>query len=379
MTRLCIPPELCDYTIDYLHDDPSSLKQCSLTCKSWLPAARYHLFGRVEIHSQYSCDAFYRVLSGAPEIGAIIHQLDISSSILGELMGAKAKARGISPLVMIPPLLLSLLPNVKVLTISALTMKAALHNQWSGGITSVTQLTLHGCFFDSMGQFIDLYHSFPCLETLSLTDTRWKSSKYLHSRDRPVGTTHLRSLSLGKGLAIACLVDWFVEQYACSNLTFLSAYCSSQEDVTALAALITQAAHLEHCEFQWYGFAHDNVIRLPDAFSLVDCTSLKKLYIRCPVMYDQSLPWVTSLLSRAPTQLLERIDLEVRLLGSADAIDWAGITRILSPTMFKSLLSLKLGVILWSSIGTTPRDVESMIRGYLAPLERHGILKMTVL
>lgn len=257
MSASSLPPELCDYTIDHLYDDAPSLKQCSLTCKSWLPAARFHLFGQAEIHSQNTCDAFYRLLSRTPEIGGLIRQLHISSPVWGPVLCAKVKAEGQQPLIMTPPLFFPF-PNVRILSISALTVNMTLHNRWTEGLASVTQLTLHTCFFDNLGQFIDLYHSFPSLETLTLADTRWKSDKPIPSREHPAKAIQLRSLSLGKGLNIPCLVDWLVEQHACSTLTSLSVCCSSHEDVTALSALISQAVHLEYCEFHWFGFAPDS-------------------------------------------------------------------------------------------------------------------------
>ncbi|RDX44471.1 hypothetical protein OH76DRAFT_1359600 [Lentinus brumalis] len=39
-----LPAELWDMAIDFLHDDKSSLKSCSLVCHSWLSSTRYHLF-----------------------------------------------------------------------------------------------------------------------------------------------------------------------------------------------------------------------------------------------------------------------------------------------------------------------------------------------
>ena len=43
-----LPQELIDNIIDHLHDDPLTLKSCSLVCKSWMPSATYHLFQEVK-------------------------------------------------------------------------------------------------------------------------------------------------------------------------------------------------------------------------------------------------------------------------------------------------------------------------------------------
>ncbi|KAK0431289.1 hypothetical protein EV421DRAFT_1854452 [Armillaria borealis] len=38
------PPELFDRFIDFLHHDNEALKACSLVCRAWIPATRFHLF-----------------------------------------------------------------------------------------------------------------------------------------------------------------------------------------------------------------------------------------------------------------------------------------------------------------------------------------------
>jgi CNH domain len=40
----CIPQELFERFIEFLHGDNISLSRCSTVCRAWLPASRYHLF-----------------------------------------------------------------------------------------------------------------------------------------------------------------------------------------------------------------------------------------------------------------------------------------------------------------------------------------------
>jgi len=44
-------PEILDYVIDHLHDEPKSLKECCLVSKSWVPRTRKHLFADVKFRS----------------------------------------------------------------------------------------------------------------------------------------------------------------------------------------------------------------------------------------------------------------------------------------------------------------------------------------
>ena len=42
-----LPPEILDYIIDHLHDEPEALKMCCPS-KSWVPRAQEHLFYEIE-------------------------------------------------------------------------------------------------------------------------------------------------------------------------------------------------------------------------------------------------------------------------------------------------------------------------------------------
>lgn len=72
-----IPGELIDMVIDHLHDDRRSLAACSLVSKALLDAARYHLFYRINIDSDYSTlgfhDFFNFLLQGPPVARLIQH------------------------------------------------------------------------------------------------------------------------------------------------------------------------------------------------------------------------------------------------------------------------------------------------------------------
>ena len=46
-----LPPEIYDLIVDDLHDEPTTLKKCSVVSKSWVSRARKHLFVHVEFHA----------------------------------------------------------------------------------------------------------------------------------------------------------------------------------------------------------------------------------------------------------------------------------------------------------------------------------------
>jgi hypothetical protein len=49
-----LPPELLDVVIDHLHSHKPTLSACSLVCSQFLPATRYHLFGRFSVNHSSS-------------------------------------------------------------------------------------------------------------------------------------------------------------------------------------------------------------------------------------------------------------------------------------------------------------------------------------
>jgi len=51
MSDISLPPEILDHTVDLLHDDPETLKECCLASKSWVPRARKHLFANIVFRS----------------------------------------------------------------------------------------------------------------------------------------------------------------------------------------------------------------------------------------------------------------------------------------------------------------------------------------
>ena len=46
-----IPPEILDYIIDLLRDEPETLKRCCLVAKLWIPRTRKHLFADIQFSS----------------------------------------------------------------------------------------------------------------------------------------------------------------------------------------------------------------------------------------------------------------------------------------------------------------------------------------
>jgi hypothetical protein len=52
MSSPCLPPEILDYIIGLLHDQPETLRWCCLASKSWVPRTRKHLFAEITFQTE---------------------------------------------------------------------------------------------------------------------------------------------------------------------------------------------------------------------------------------------------------------------------------------------------------------------------------------
>ncbi|KAF8580214.1 hypothetical protein K439DRAFT_318939 [Ramaria rubella] len=71
-----LPQELVDNIIDHLWDDLPSLQTCSLTCRSWVESAQYHIFHHVEAQITIG-DPFWALLESSPHIAQYVKTLAI--------------------------------------------------------------------------------------------------------------------------------------------------------------------------------------------------------------------------------------------------------------------------------------------------------------
>ena len=53
-----LPPETLDSIIDFLYDEPETLRQCCLVSKSWVPRTRKHLFAVIELSTRGYIEAW---------------------------------------------------------------------------------------------------------------------------------------------------------------------------------------------------------------------------------------------------------------------------------------------------------------------------------
>ena len=60
MSNPYLPPEILDYIVDLLHDNPKALKECCLVSKPWIPRTRKHLFAHIEFRTARSLQSWQK-------------------------------------------------------------------------------------------------------------------------------------------------------------------------------------------------------------------------------------------------------------------------------------------------------------------------------
>jgi hypothetical protein len=184
MTRL--PAELTDRVIDFLHSDELALETCSLVCKNWVPASRYHLFQNLYLNPS-RVQPFVELLN-SPTSTILKHVLTVDISLSdGLLPGARVFE--------------TILPYLGRFVVRSLDL---CHMRWdpiskemregiSRCFAGITVLRLIGVTFSCPEHLIELVASCRSLETLGLCSLTFPYTTDIHSFILP---SQLRTIDL---------------------------------------------------------------------------------------------------------------------------------------------------------------------------------------
>lgn len=157
MTIPHLPAELSDHVIDYLHNDYHALAACALTCRQWLPAARYHDFSDITLRAR-TCKAFAELLTSSPALAAVVHSVELSSVVHGSRSWETVEFT-----------FLHLLTGVTHLSLSRVRLQGSVLKALIHTLPNVCRLTVQSCWVADLLDFAVLASSFPHLEDLSLS------------------------------------------------------------------------------------------------------------------------------------------------------------------------------------------------------------------
>ncbi|KAI0639805.1 hypothetical protein C8Q77DRAFT_87377 [Trametes polyzona] len=366
-----LPLELTDYIVDFLHEDARTLAVCAHVSRSWAPAARFHLFRSVVLQDHSFASSFQRLLGTAPDLGYYVRELTIAKFV---------SATEVTPAKSVPsvedalPGVFVHLPHLRSLTLAHLDLKDVTHFK-AIRHSSLSEVTFSYCQFADFADIVDFINSFPSLAKLSIAGLTWKEER----RPPAVRPMHsLRTLVLGRETDSERLFDWFAAAGLHTSITSLTARCASERDTDLVGPFLTLAGpSLRELDLDW-SFSGDKTIVLPPTVTLAACTALEFVRLRFPVHYSIALPWVVSLLDTlGDDSAVRALALNVRLLGSLDALDWAGLNRALAKPAFSALAALDVGVNLWPGVHKDLEEVEGVVRERLASFEKKGVVQFS--
>ncbi|KAH9917036.1 uncharacterized protein B0H18DRAFT_1136832 [Fomitopsis serialis] len=366
--QICnLPCELRDTVIDLLHTDHGSLKACSLTCRAWLPRARYHLFRTISIDRGRTGDAFAHLLRSSPTISTHIQDVEINGSQSQSNWWTTDHRKGMFPwptlgpptrghtetdlteadtwLRRILPEDTHLLAKVKSLRISALPLGGTLTVALQPHFENVKVLSVDGCKALAFGDFITFLRAFPHLESLHLLAIQWLPGRSHQSEECAKSLPRMRSLELSHKVDAAPFVSWLIDEEAHSEVTSLNCSVSGQKCASAISQLLKALGPTLRrfvVGFRETGDGAD-VLR-KSALELTHSTGLRSLRIQCSTAsstllqssYRPSLSWIVILLATANSSLLKELTISISA-SDLCALNMEGLDVVLSHVRYGGL------------------------------------------
>lgn len=159
MSNHRIPPEICDHIIDFLQDNPETLKQCCLVSKSWVSRTREHLFAVVMFRTPDDLEVWKKIFPD-PSNSPAHHTHTLSVKCLKAITAVDAANGGWIPTFSCVASLKTFSPPRDNLGMTNL----APFSKFSPTLKSLSVIL---CSFIP-SQAIDLIYYFPLLEDLTL-------------------------------------------------------------------------------------------------------------------------------------------------------------------------------------------------------------------
>lgn len=187
---LDVPLEVAEGIIDQLHRDIRSLRNYALTCRGWLPRARYHLMKSIRIRSRDDLFSIYDYLRLHPDIARSVRRLSVGS--------AETDYSSFFIEAAVPVFLLRRLPNLETyqiygrgqdglhkpayIYIHRTTLTAARYSVF------LEELCLYDLVFPTDAEVVRLLMALSCLRCLKCSNVSIKNSRSLtvDSNDPPL-------------------------------------------------------------------------------------------------------------------------------------------------------------------------------------------------
>ena len=288
-----LPPELSDIVLDHLHDDPVTLSRCALVQKSWLPAARYHLWSHLRLNcASDELTKLHVLLTTSPAVGFYIR-----SVVVAQKKGETCQWYDLN-LLHYTLSVLSLLPNLHTLTLDGLWFGAPKRN--SLGIpfdgeseqtvevpphssevvsASVRKLVISTCSFDNFEDVQHLCLAFPALSRLQFDGVwwgRWAQEPSQNHRalsdvlaSAVVPKMTLRELDLGSCFSRDRAIEWLLDATPTNTVESLKLPLIGAHDTRLRELFASMGGSLRHLEIGSPSTSHNKSSTCFDTFSVL--------------------------------------------------------------------------------------------------------------
>ena len=177
-----LAPELVDTVIDFLYNDRKVLNVCSLVCKTWVSAARYHLFGTIILHP--SNIRSFHALRASPHvtITPFIRRLSITDleKVVNVSQEGKPELDGTDDIKESFSNLSNFVECLKLDNFSWKLEHCQRQEAFIACFPSITRLILSDASFDTFTNVLRTICSFPLLQELSICNVSWSSAPEDH-------------------------------------------------------------------------------------------------------------------------------------------------------------------------------------------------------
>ncbi|KAI0825834.1 hypothetical protein BC629DRAFT_1450852 [Irpex lacteus] len=349
-----LPPELDDIILDYLYDDPTTLSRCALVQKSWLPAARYHLWSNLRLNCASDELTKLRTLltSTSPAVGFYIR-----SVVVLQKKGEACQWYDLN-LLHYTLSVLSLLPNLRTLTLDGLWFGAPKRNGLgipfdedseqtaevpiASGIvsSSVEKLAVSTCSFDNFEDVQQLCLSFPSLSRLQFDGVWWGRWAHEPSQNHRALSDVLassvapkmvlRELDLGSCFSRDRVIEWLLDATPANVVETLKLPLIGAYDTRLRELLASMEESLRHLEIGSPSTSHSKTRNtstptraLESYLDLAPLTALRTITLGVPTYRDPSFitTWLHSILAQISSTHLEEVRFAVYPILRGDAAD----------------------------------------------------------
>ncbi|KAI0784252.1 hypothetical protein C8Q75DRAFT_724813 [Abortiporus biennis] len=378
MENVPFPPELRDLIIDHIHDDRATLKAASLTSRSWLPRARYHIFRRTKIAPGPCADNFRRLLSSVPDVGKYVQDVEICGTKADDWLAADGNTRDVlvgrwptlqqrqtvSNQLDLIAWLETVLPapgtfsRAVTLTLTNMPISGTVGDILAPHFANVNTLVWNGCQGLTFNDYVEFRRAFRHCDAIHMLDARWMPHSGIPAgqksdRSRAKVTT----LVLSRKIDIVTLVNWFILHDRYKSIKNLSCFVTSSANARSLKDLFeAMGPGLEDLHITISDVRDPTDLLKTTDFHLQANTGLRRLKIDCcrndlSFMTQVSFSWILLLLSKVNSSVLRQIRISI-LRQDLLSINYEGLSVVLSSTRFENLQRLTF------EVETRPGDCE---------------------